>query len=229
MQTLHALNTDAACALALDVRAHPDQHFSQVGNLGLLRGVFKNRLALGQGCRHQEVLSTCDSDHVSGDAAALQASAFAIWPRWQFGNHVAMFHHNICTHGLQTLDVLLNRPRTNGTTAWQRHRGFAKARQQRAEGQHRSTHGLDQFVRCFRRTQVSSIDGDCARTDLAALCTDTHVAHQREHGHHVLQLRHIFQCDRLRREQRRTQLWQCSVLGTRDDDSACQRPAALDK
>jgi hypothetical protein len=56
-------------------RAHGDQHLGQVGNFGLLGGVFQHGLALGQRGGHEEVLGARHGDHVGGDACALQARA----------------------------------------------------------------------------------------------------------------------------------------------------------
>ena len=47
VQTRHALDVNAARAVAFNLRTHGDQHFGQVWNLGLLRGVFKHGVAFG--------------------------------------------------------------------------------------------------------------------------------------------------------------------------------------
>ena len=110
MQAINALNMDAACAVAFDLRAHGNQHLGQVANLGLLRGVFKNRLALGQSGGHQEVFSAGDSHHVSGDVRALEASALAVSAGRHLRQHVAVLDRDVRAHGLQALDVLIHRP-----------------------------------------------------------------------------------------------------------------------
>ena len=72
VQPVDALDADAARAVALDARAHRDQHLGQVGDLRLLRGVLEHGLALGQRRGHQQVLGAGDGDHVGRDARALQ-------------------------------------------------------------------------------------------------------------------------------------------------------------
>ena len=57
------------------LRAHLDQHLGQIGNLGLLRGVFQNGFALGQRGGHQEVFGAGDGHHVGRNARALEARA----------------------------------------------------------------------------------------------------------------------------------------------------------
>jgi hypothetical protein len=67
-------------------------------------------------------------------------------PCRQLGDHVAVLDHDLGAHGLHALDVLVHRARADGAAAGQRHRGLAKARQQRAQRQDRGAHGLDQLV-----------------------------------------------------------------------------------
>ena len=209
MELRHALNTDAAAAVALNFRAHFDQHFSQVGNLGLLRRILKNGFAFGQGGGHEEILCASDSDHVGGNARALQAVAAL----WQLGKHVAVFNRDFGPHGDQPLDVLVYRAGANGTAAGQRDLGLAKPRQQRPQRQHRCTHGLDQLV---RRLGFDRIDG--LKRHAAALAMrlglHAHVVEQAAHGGHVLQARHVQQVDRLVGQQRGAHLRQCGVFGT---------------
>ena len=220
----HALNADAAGPVPLDLCAHLDEHLSQVGDLGLLRGVFQHRLALGQAGGHDEVLGAGHGDHVGGDARALQ-------PRGAVGQarqHVPMLDVDERAHGLQALDVLIDRPRSDGATARQRHLGATKARQQRAQRQHRRAHGLDQLVRCLGRDGQGGVKAHAAalamRVDLHA-----HVLQQLAHGAHVVQARHVDEPDRLGREQRGAHLGQRRVLGAGDGDLAPKRPAAADQ
>ena len=98
--------TYAAGAVALDLGAHLNEHFRQIGNFGFLRRIFQHGFAFGQRRRHQKIFRAGDGDHVGGDAGAAQAGA----TRRQFGHHVAMLDRNLRAHGLQTLDVLVHRP-----------------------------------------------------------------------------------------------------------------------
>jgi len=105
VQTLHTLDVDAACAVAFNLRAHGNEHFGQVWNLWLLRGVFQHGFTVGQRCSHEEVFCASDGHHVGGNACAFEACATTA----QFGNHVAVVHINLCTHGLQAFQVLIHR------------------------------------------------------------------------------------------------------------------------
>ena len=220
VQALHTLDADAARAMAFDLRAHFDEHLGQVGNLGLLGGVFQHRLAFGQGRGHHEVFSAGDGDHVGGDARAFQARAALR----QAGQHVAMVHRDDRTHGLQTFDVLVDRARANGATTWQRHFGVAKTGQQRPQRQHRSAHGFHQLVRRFRVVQASGVQRD--PTVFVVLGRHAHVADQLEHGRDVLQARHIGQRDGLGAQQSGAQLGQGRIFGTRHIERALQAVAA---
>ena len=227
MQTLNTLNTDTPRAMTFNARTHLDEHFSQVANLRLLSRVFQHGFALGQGGSHHEVFGACHGHHVSGEVASLQA--FQAW--CQSGHHVAMLDHNLSPHGLQTLDVLVHRPRANRATAGQRDRGSAKTCQQRAQCQHRSTHCFHQLVRRLRLVQPARIDAHGTGVALAGsalLGAHAHVANQLEHGRHILQPRHIGQGDRLAAEQRCAQLGQGGVFGTRNINGAGERLTALD-
>ena len=71
----HALDADPARAVALDPRAHRDQHLGEVGDLRLLGRVLEDGLALGERRGHQQVLGAGDGDHVGRDARALAAAS----------------------------------------------------------------------------------------------------------------------------------------------------------
>ena len=131
--------------MAFDLRAHGDQHFGQVGDFGLLCGVFQHGFALSQRGGHHEVLGAGDRHHVGGDVGTFEARPAL----GQFGDHVAVFDHNFSAHGLQALQMLVHRARANRTTTGQRHGGFTKTRQQRPQRQHRGAHGFDQLIRRF--------------------------------------------------------------------------------
>jgi hypothetical protein len=138
VQLAHALDPDPARAVALDARAHGDQHLGQVGDLRLLGGVLEHRLALGQGRRHQQVLGAGDGDHVGRDPRTLQ-------PRGA-GDDVAVLDRDVGAERLQALDVLVDRPGADGAAARQRHPRLAEAGDQRPEHQDRGAHRLHQVV-----------------------------------------------------------------------------------
>eukprot|EP01137_Pigoraptor_chileana_P029746 Opistho-2@15329 len=224
VQLLDALDADVAGAVAFDLRAHADQHFGQVDDLGLLRGVLEQRLALGQRGGHEEVLGAGDGDHVGQDARALQPRAAL----GQARDHVAVLDHDLGAHRLQALDVLVDRPRADGAAARQRHLGMAEARQQRAQRQHRGAHGLHQFVGGLGIAELAGVQAHGAV--VVGLGRHAHVAHQLEHGRHVLQARHVVQHHGLVGQQRRAQLGQRGVLGAGNEHFAAKlTPAANQK
>ena len=219
VQLLHALDANAAGAVSLNAGAHFDQHLGQVGNLGFLGGVLQNGFAFSQGRSHQEVLGPRDGDHVGGDARAFQAGPAL----GQFGNHVAMLHPNLGTHGTQSFDVLIHGARTDRATTGQGHRGLTKSCQQGPQSQDRCPHGFDQLIGSFGRCERPRIDLHTAWVRL--LDTHTHVANQLEHSGHILQARDIGERHGVCRQQAGTELRQGCVLGARDGHGANQFPA----
>ena len=223
VQCLDALDADSAGAVALDARAHGDQHLGQVWNFGLLRRVFQNGFAFGQSSGHQEVLGAGHSNHVSGDARTFEARAPSAYAR----QHVTVLHHNVRAHGRQALEMLVHWARTNGAAARQRHLGVAKARQQRSQCQNRRTHGFHQLVGCFGQVERAPVGVDASVGVLLDLYA--HVANQLEHGGYVLQARHIAQRHRLGGEQRGAQFRQGGILGARNLHRAVQAASAADE
>ena len=70
MKPVLAADGEGVGAQALDVGAHRDQAFGEVGDLGLARGILDHRLALGEDGGHQRVLGRADRDEGEGDRAA---------------------------------------------------------------------------------------------------------------------------------------------------------------
>ena len=132
-----------------------------------------------------------------------------------------MLDRDFGAHGLQTLDVLIHRAGADGTAAWQGDRGFAEARQQGPQRQHRGAHGLDQFVRRFGGDRVGGVQRYAAALPMG-LGFHAHVVQQAAHGGHVLQAGHVGQCDRLGGQQGRAQLGQGGILGAGNQDLAVQ-------
>ena len=218
VQSVDALDADAVRAVTLDARAHRDQQRRQIGDLGLLGRVLQDRLALRQRGRHQQVLGAGDGDHVRPDARAAQAVGL--------GDDVAALHRDVRTHGLQPLDVLIHRPRTDGAAAGQRHHGHTEASQQRPEHEDRGPHRLDQFVGRHRM-----VDG--ARIEVQGVAVgqrfDAHLPQQGEGGLHVPQPRHVAQSQRFGTQQRRADLGQRGVLRSGDGDVALQAASAANQ
>ena len=132
LQCIHALNTDAAGAVAFNLGTHLDEHLGQVWNFWFLGRVFENGFTLRQRCSHQKILGASYGHHVGGNACTLEPRASL----WQLGQHVAMFHRYFRTHRSQPFEVLVHRARADGATAWQGHLGVAKPGQQRPQCQH---------------------------------------------------------------------------------------------
>ncbi len=217
MQALHALHHQAVGADALDAGAHLDQQVGQVGHLRLARGVLEHGLAVGQRGGHQQVLGAGHGDHVGHHARALQALGA--------GMDKAVLNADLGAHGLQALDVLVDRARANGAAAGQRHTRLAEARYQRAQHQDRGAHGLDQFVGGLWRVDVGAVERH-ARAILLGL--HAHLAQQLERGAHVLQPGNVVERDGVRAKQPGAQDRQRGVLGAGYADLASQRAIALD-
>ena len=228
MQSEHALDADAPRAVALDLRAHLDQHLGKVADLGLLRRILQHRFAFSQRRSHQEIFGAGYRHHIRRDAAAFKPPR-SIRSGRHLGQHVPVLDRNVGAHRLHALDVLIDRPRPNSAAARQRHRGLAKARQQRSERQHRGAHRLDKLIRRFRRTQGAGVDHDAAARRLVALGLHAHVADQLEHGRYVLQARHVFQRHHVGRQQCGAELRQGRIFCAGDVDRSREAQAAPDQ
>ena len=109
VQSVDAVNDDAVCPCAADAGAHGDQAVRQIDDFRLACGVLDHRFAHSEHRGHHQVLGAGDGDHVGEDACAFE-------PR-RFGLDVALLDVDFRAHGLQALDVLIDRPRTDGAAA----------------------------------------------------------------------------------------------------------------
>eukprot|EP01022_Parablepharisma_sp_SALTPOND_P017907 TRINITY_DN290_c1_g1_i2.p1 TRINITY_DN290_c1_g1~~TRINITY_DN290_c1_g1_i2.p1 ORF type:complete len:1623 (-),score=570.02 TRINITY_DN290_c1_g1_i2:20056-24924(-) len=218
MKLLDTLDHQAIGADAVDLRAHLHQQVGQVAHFGFARGVFQHGLAVRQDRCHQQVLSAGDGDHVGDDARTLQALGL--------GMDVATLDMDVGTHGLQALDVLVHRTRTDGAATRQRHLGLAEARQQRAQYQDRGAHGLDQLVGCFRPGDIVAVEHHFITVLLHA---QAHLLHQLGDGDHVLQMRDIAQAQVIGRQEAGAQDGQGCVLGAGNGDLAGEATATADQ
>ena len=137
--------------------------------------------------------------------------------------NVTGFDRDLGAHRLQTLDVLINRPRTDGAAARQRYLGFTETRQQWTEYQNRCAHGLDQLVRCFQFGDVAAVEGDAVAVFSDA---QTHLPHQLQDGRHILQMRNVRQLQIIGRQQTCAQNRQCRILGAGNGDFTGEALAA---
>ena len=209
---------DLVGARALDLGAHGDQEIGQIHHLGLARRVLEDRLAVGQRRGHHQVLGARHGDGIEHQARALQAPG----PRAD----VAALDLDLRAHGLQSRDVDVHRPRTDGAAARQRDIRAAEAGHQRTQHQDRGAHGLHQIVRREALAQGRGIDLDAQ--PLGDGDADAHAAEQLDGGRHILQMRHVADGHRLVGQQARRQDRQRRVLGAGDAHFALERHAARD-
>ena len=152
MQLFHALDDYLVGARALDLRTHRHEEFREIHDLWLARGVFDDGLTVGQRGGHHEILGAGDRDGFEIQARALQP----VGPRAD----IAALDVDLRAHGLQSGDMNVHGPRTDGAAAGQRYVGLAETRQQRAEHENRRAHGLHQFVRREAFTRRRTVDLD---------------------------------------------------------------------
>ena len=202
MQALHTADHQAVGTRPLDLRPHGHQHLGQVHHLGLARGVLQNGLALGQTGRHHQVLGARHRHHVGHDASALQPCGTR--------HHEALLDLDLRAHRLQALDVLIDRPLANGTAPGQRHAGLTEARQERPQHQDGRAHRLDQLIGRLGADQTVGLQ---RQTLLVTLGLHPQQLQQPDGGGDVLQLRHVGQFHRIRRQQAGAQDGQRRILG----------------
>ena len=69
VQFRDALDEDGAGARAFDPRAHLDEHFGEIDDLGFAGGVFDDGFPVGENRSHQDVFGAGDGDAVEDDRA----------------------------------------------------------------------------------------------------------------------------------------------------------------
>ncbi|MCY1538693.1 hypothetical protein D9M68_742460 [compost metagenome] len=212
VQAIHAVDHDAAGAVALDARAHLDEQFGQVHHFGFAGGVFQHGPAFGQHRGHQQVLGAGDGDHVGAHGGALQALGAR--------HHEAVFDADFGAQHGQAFDVLVHGALADGAAAGQTDAGFAEARQQRTQHQDRSPHGLDQVVGGFQLVDLVGLQRD--RAVRGALGAHAHAAQQAQHGGGVVQMRHVAEGQGVCGQQAGAQDRQGRVLGAGNGDFAVQ-------
>ncbi len=186
VQLVHALNPDGRRARALDIRAHGYQQSGQVDHLRLPGAIFHQRIALSQNRRHQQVFRARHGDLVENNVRAMQP----LGPRFQ----IAVLLHDGRAHGLQPLEVQIDRPVANGATARLGHTGQPTARDQRTQHQRRSAHGLDDFVLGGRVGEHAATDGGAVlRPPIAEFDLGAHRSQQFSLGLDVADLGDILQ------------------------------------
>ncbi len=123
--------------------------------------------------------------------------------------------------------MLVDRARTDGATAGQRHFGLAIARDQRTEHQDRRTHGAHEVVGRDAGIFRPRID-----VHFHAIVEDhahAHAAEQFNEGGDVVQVRYVADADRLVGKQAGSEDGQDGVLRAGNADLAIERLAAADQ
>ena len=196
VHAFHAFDGDGRRAQAVDFCAHFNQTFAQIHHFWFQSRVFQHGGARSQTRCHHQVFSAAHGDHVHHNACALQALGF------ELGFDIAVFNHNVGTHGFQAFQMLIDRARTDGATARQTHLGFAKVCQSWAQYQDGRAHGFDQVIRCAQFVQSAAIDVEHA--DAVGRHRRAHAFEQFVRGFHVAQHRYIGQTQGFFGEQSRT-------------------------
>ena len=127
MQRLYTVNGDLVSANTADLGTHSVQAVGKVDNFRFARRVFNDRCSFGNGCCHHQVFRTGYGNRFHEDMRATQSFHFRL--------DVATLAVELCSHGLQTLDMQINRPGSNDTASWHGHFCLAKSCQQRTQNQ----------------------------------------------------------------------------------------------
>src|SRR5262249_21964 len=205
-QPLDALYANSGRTSAFDLRAHLVEQVGTVGHFGLAGTVLHDRLAFGEGGRHQQVFGSRNGDLVEDNLRAAQALGA--------GFYIAVLLGNGGTEPLQPLDMEIDGARADSTSARKRDAGPSPTCDSRTEYQRGGSHGLDQFVRSFRACEIPAGDsGAMLGTSIAQLDFCTHGSEEFARGLDVAHLGNILQDYRFFGQQRGSHGRQGGVLG----------------
>ena len=126
VQALHTHDADGARAGARDARAHLVQAVGQIHDFRLLGRVFQRGTAAGQTCGHHQVFRRADAGQIQVDARSGQPAAELA--------HAAERMH-LRAQRLQTLQMQIDGPLTDGAAARQAHARAARAGQNGPQNQ----------------------------------------------------------------------------------------------
>ena len=211
------LDTDGIGPGPLDLGTHPVQVQTQVDDLGFTGGIFEDRLPLGGGCRHHQVLGTADSRNIEIDPRTLKTLAF--------GFHIAMLQGDLGTQGLESFKMQVYRAGTDGAAAGQGNARLAEASQQWSQHQHRGAHGLDQIIGGLMAVDAGGIDLHHMPVAFN-LCTEGF--QDLDGGIDVTQKRHVADLVHSGRQDSGDKDRQRGILGTADRDLSLQLFSTLD-
>ena len=136
---------------------------------------------------------------------------------------VTFLQFDLGTQVLQRLEVQIDRPRADGTTARQRHPRPPGAGQQRPHDDDRGPHPANKVVGRFRRSDLAGVQADdrlVAVIPLLPRHLGAQFAQQAAHGGKVCQVRHVGQFQRIFGEKRASHQRQRRVLRPADRDGA---------
>jgi len=97
LQRFHSVDGHRRGANPLDMRAHGNQHRTDIDDLGLACGVVDDRASLGSHGRHDQRLGSPDTGEVQPDVRALEPL--------RRRDQIAVFVHDLGTHALESVDV----------------------------------------------------------------------------------------------------------------------------
>ena len=138
-KAVDTLDRNCIHAVAGDARAHCDQAFGKIADLGLARGIHNFGCALGECGRDHRVFGGADRHHRKDDARAGQ-------PAGRPCLNVAVGELDDRAKGLHRTDMEINRPGADGAAARKRHARLTVTRQQRPEHKDRGAHLADKVI-----------------------------------------------------------------------------------
>ena len=153
MEPLDAFDGEGVGAQTVDPRAHRDQAFGEVGDLGLARGVLDHRRAPGEGGGHQRILGRADGDEGEADGAAAKAAVR------RPDLHIAAGQLDLGAEAFQCLQMKVDGPHPDRAAAWQRHGRLAGAGDQRSQHEDRGAHLADDVVGGGGRSDLGRAKG----------------------------------------------------------------------
>ena len=145
-------NDHAIAAGSVNFGAHGAEHRRELHHFGLSGGVFDHGLAAREGCRHHDVLGPVDRRYVENHPPAAEFGGR--------GLHVAVVESDLCAERRQSLEVLIDGPHSDRTTARLGNPSAAKAREQRSQHHERSAHLRDQIAAVGRTVERQQIVGE---------------------------------------------------------------------
>jgi len=149
-EALDALDGDHVGAGALNPRPHGLERIGEVDDLGLLGGVLQPGGPLREGRRHHDVLRAPHGGDVEVDPGPPEAPG----P----GLHVAFPQIDLGPHGLEGLEVEVDRAGADGAAAGERHPCLAHPRHQRPEDEDGGPHSPHQVVGRLAAGDVAAVD-----------------------------------------------------------------------